>query len=173
MPPKRLRCDPAPRRFHGADGAPGGGGERVCIRAWSAMAAAVITLGTAAAAYEVPARGAPVRSAIMDALRPGAEALYGAPVQFVVDDLRVAGGVAFASVRAQRPGGLAIELERTPGFARGELDEEADWTLLQSLLRRTASGWSPAHLASMPSEAWWLDSGLCPEFGVVLPGDCR
>lgn len=147
----------------------------MCIRVWSAMGAAVISigLGTAAAAYEVPARGAPVRTAIMDALRPRAEALYGAPVQFVVDDLRVAGGVAFASVRAQRPGGLAIVLEQTPGFARGELEEEADWSLMQSLLRRSGSGWSPAHLASMPSEAWWLDSGLCPEFGAVLPGDCR
>ena len=55
-----------------------------------------------------PAPGTPERKAIMDALRPGFEALFGQPIQFKVNELRVAAGFAWASVHPQRPDGRDI-----------------------------------------------------------------
>jgi hypothetical protein len=127
----------------------------------------------AAPAYDVPARGTALRAAIMDALRPTAEAVYGPPVQFVVDDIRVAGSVAYASVRAQRPGGVGIVLEATPGFREGHLQHDFDWQVVQAILRGKGGKWSPVELVIMPSEAWWLDPELCTEFAAVLPSGCR
>ena len=69
---------------------------------------AALALPGAAQAWEEPARGTELRADLMDALRPMAEWDLGAPVEFVVLDLRVAGDVAFASVMAQRPGGAPI-----------------------------------------------------------------
>ena len=66
-------------------------------------------------------RGTALRAALMDAVRPHVEWRLGAPVQFVVRDLRVAGDVGFASLWPQRPGGAQIDLYQTPGYARGDL----------------------------------------------------
>ena len=55
-------------------------------------------------------RVAAPRAALMDALRPKVEWALGAPVQFVVYDLRRQGDLAFASVYPQRPGGADIDL---------------------------------------------------------------
>jgi hypothetical protein len=59
-----------------------------------------------------PQPGTPERKAIMDALRPRYEAVFGKPVVFKVETLRVASGFAFAVVHPQRPSGAPIE-ERT------------------------------------------------------------
>lgn len=67
-----------------------------------------------AAAWEVPARGSALRSDLMDAARPHAEWMLGAPVEFVVTELRVSGDLALAMLVPQRPGGGAIDVLRTP-----------------------------------------------------------
>ena len=56
-----------------------------------------------------PAPGSPERAAIMNALRPRYEDVFGPPIVFRVDALRVAAGFAFVVVHPQRPNGAPIE----------------------------------------------------------------
>ena len=56
-----------------------------------------------------PASGSPERAAIMDALRPRYEELFGKPIVFKVLTLRVAAGFAYVVVHPQRPNGSPIE----------------------------------------------------------------
>lgn len=95
--------------------------------------------GPAYAQVTTPPRGSPLRSAILDGLRPMVEAEVGKPVEFVVDDLRVLGEWAFALVTPQRPGGGAIPYTYTRYQARidaGVFDNQAT-----ALLRQTPAGW--------------------------------
>ena len=57
----------------------------------AAIALAIAPLS--ANAWEEPARGTALRGNLMDAVRPHAEWVLGAPVIFVVNDLRVSGDV--------------------------------------------------------------------------------
>lgn len=70
--------------------------------------------GAMAQSWSEPSRGTQVRKDLMSAIRPIAEWRLGAPVQFVVKDLRVAGDVGYGRLYAQRPGGAKIELNATP-----------------------------------------------------------
>lgn len=70
--------------------------------------------------FREPPKGSPERAAILDALRPAVEAEMRGSVEFVVTTMRVSPGWAFVQVEPQRPGGGAIDPERT-GF-RGESD---------------------------------------------------
>ena len=56
-----------------------------------------------------PAAASPERAAIMNALRPRYEALFGPPIVFRVEKLRVAAGFAFVVVHPQRPNGAPID----------------------------------------------------------------
>jgi hypothetical protein len=56
-----------------------------------------------------PPTGSPERAAIMDALRPRYEELFGKPIVFKVPTLRVAAGFAYVVVHPQRPNGSPIE----------------------------------------------------------------
>lgn len=137
------------------------------------MMMAAIWFGTGALAWEEPARGTADRKALMDALRPHAEWMLGAPVEFVVYELRRAGNVAFSSVDAQRPGGGEIDISSTPGGLRGELDEEyMDGSTLQALYRKVGNTWVAVHWAIGATDAWYADPMLCGEYRAVLPEIC-
>jgi hypothetical protein len=56
-----------------------------------------------------PPAGSPVRAAIMNALRPLYEDLFGAPIVFKVETLRVAAGFAYVVVHPERPNGAPID----------------------------------------------------------------
>lgn len=120
---------------------------------------------------ETPERGTDLRRSILDAVRPGAEDIYGAPVEFVVDDMRVAGDLAFVSLRAQRPGGQPIDIRTTPGFRANRLwpapgtPEE-----VQAVLSRSGDRWTLTSLVTQPTEAWWLSD--CATWGVLFPETC-
>ena len=62
------------------------------------LLALLLILATPALAWDTPARGTQLRSDLMNAIRPAVEADLGAPVIFVVQDLRYAGNVAFAAL---------------------------------------------------------------------------
>lgn len=128
--------------------------------------------GALAQGWTEPPRGSPERRALMDAIRPQAEALFGAPVEFVVEQLRVAGDVAFASVAAQRPGGGGIDVQGSPGWAAGYFLADADWTGGQALLRRGGAGWVAAEVVFGATDVWWADPRLCPEFRPVIADVC-
>lgn len=61
------------------------------------------------AEVRTPQPGTPERKAVLDALRPGFEALFGPPIEFNVHDMRIAAGFAWVSVHPQRPGGREID----------------------------------------------------------------
>ncbi|MRU16164.1 hypothetical protein FDP25_12050 [Roseovarius sp. A21] len=124
-------------------------------------------------AWEEPQRGTDTRSALMDALRPHAEWMLGKPVEFVVHSLRRSGDVGFASVRAQRPGGGMIEIARTPGAKRGQLDAEfMDGSSLQALYRKSGKTWVAVHWAIGATDVWYADPAFCPEYQAVIPEVC-
>ncbi|MBP7001376.1 hypothetical protein [Amaricoccus sp.] len=119
-----------------------------------------------------PPRGSPERRALMDALRPFAVSLFGAPVEFVVRSLRVSGDVAFASVVAQRPGGGPIAVQATPGWAAGYFLPDADWTSGQALYRRAGGGWVAVEALFGATDVWWSDSAHCAAFRPVIADVC-
>lgn len=127
----------------------------------------------AALAWTEPSRGSELRADLMDALRPMAEWNLGAPVEFVVTDLRVEGNVAFASVSAQRPGGAPIDLPATPAFARGELYLDVmDGTAIHALLQRSGRTWVAVHQSLGATDAWFTWDAYCPVWAPVLPEFC-
>ncbi|WP_306152758.1 hypothetical protein [Roseovarius sp. MMSF_3281] len=141
------------------------------MRNWLVLLA--VAVPGVALAWEEPQRGKKMRSAMMDALRPHAEWMLGAPVEFVVHSLRQSGDVGFASVHAQRPGGRAIDIARTPGAARGQLDAEyMDGSSLQALYRKSGQTWVAVHWAIGATDVWYADPALCPEYKAVIPEVC-
>ena len=123
--------------------------------------------------WSEPARGSATRSALMDALRPHAEWELGAPVEFVVGELRVAGDLAFAALAAQRAGGAAIDLRDTPGFLRGTLDPGMmDGTNIQALYRKSGATWVAEHHAIGATDVWFAWDPLCEEYRPVISDYC-
>lgn len=142
------------------------------MRWLSTAVLALWAVSAAAQGWHEPARGTAERRALMDAMRPQAELIFDAPVEFVVSRLRVAGDVAFASVVAQRPGGAAIYIQATPGWQSGYFMPDADWTAGQALLRRTGSGWAVAAMYYGATDVWWAEPIYCAQFRTVIPEAC-
>lgn len=110
---------------------------------------------------------------MMDAIRPQAEWNLGAPVEFVVDDLRVAGGVGYAVLSPQRPGGMAISFWDTPLYKRGQVNPEFyDGTTMHVLYVRSGDLWVAAHYSIGSTDVWWADPELCQTFKSVTPEFC-
>ncbi|MFZ5961884.1 hypothetical protein ACOXXX_02945 [Thalassococcus sp. BH17M4-6] len=130
-------------------------------------------LPVSALGWSTPDRGTATRAALMDALRPHAEWQLGAPVVFVVSDLRVQGDVAFGNLRATRAGGGEIDLYRTPDYRRGLIDPEyMDGPRYQALFRRSGDTWVAVHWALGATDAWWYNPEFCPLWQSVIPEVC-
>lgn len=127
------------------------------LPALARLAAAVLTLlalalPAAAQGAREPARGTPERAALMDAIRPLVEVRVGAPVEFVVVRLRVAGDWAFAILDPQRPGGGQIDPART---IYGEDAEYIDGLRTYALLVQANGRWNIVDYAVGPTDAFW------------------
>lgn len=136
---------------------------------------AAVMLATAAPAQEwrTPAKGSALRGALMDAIRPQAEWMLGAPVEFVVRDLRVAGDVAFAAVLPQRPGGQQIDPARTPMAARGEYAPDMfDGTHIEALYRKSGDTWVAVHWHMGATDVWYAWDMLCRDYAPVIREVC-
>lgn len=143
------------------------------MRIMFSLVLALVAAGSAATAWEEPARGTADRAGMMDALRPHAEWQLGAPVEFVVNDLRRAGDVGFANVTAQRPGGETIDINSTPAVRRGRRDPEyMDGTSLQALFRKSGRTWVAVHWAIGATDVWYAAPDFCPEYHAVIPEIC-
>lgn len=135
--------------------------------------AALLILSSPALAWDTPARGTDLRADLMDALRPLAEWNFGAPVEFVVTDLRVSGDVAFANLYAQRPGGGTISMATTPLVLRdGFSTDMMDGPTIQALLQKEGRMWVAVHHGVSPTDVWWAWDGFCPAWRQVLPDIC-
>ncbi len=147
-------------------------------RPWACATLAIILIsggGLSAAAqdYRTPQRGSEARTNILDALRPLAAWAFAPPVEFVVEDLRVSGDVAFAAVSAQRPGGGEINVAESPIVTR---DEEAaelvDGPRIRALLQKSGDMWVPVDYAVGPTDVWESWTGYCAVWSAVLPEYC-
>ncbi|TDE39683.1 hypothetical protein [Antarcticimicrobium sediminis] len=125
--------------------------------------------------WSEPQRGSNLRAALMDALRPHAEWLLGAPVQFVIHDLRVSGDLAFSSLSPQRPGGGEISLWQTPGSARGDLYPEGmeGGVAMRALYVRSGQTWVAVHWAIGASDVWYAYAPICAIWRPVIPEACQ
>lgn len=131
--------------------------------------------GALAQSWKEPARGTQVRKDMMSAIRPIAEWRLGAPVQFVIRELRVAGDVGYGKVYAQRPGGGAIDLATTPMSLRqgGAYFEEWEEPVMDVLYQKSGNMWVAVDWTLISNEAWWDTPDHCAVFGPVLPEWCR
>lgn len=128
----------------------------------------------AAAEYLEPARGTVTRQALMDAIRPHAEWHLGAPIEFVVDDLRVAGNVGFAALSPQRPGGAAIDVFQTPMYRRGQMEPEIqDGIYMHILYLKSGSTWVAVHYSVGATDVWFSDPEFCRDYRRVIPEYCQ
>ncbi|MDO6730861.1 hypothetical protein Q4577_12590 [Marinovum sp. 2_MG-2023] len=135
--------------------------------------ALLLATPTTAQEWTTPERGSVTRGALMDALRPHVEWELGAPVEFVVGELRLAGDLAFAAVAAQHPGGGVIDLTATPGFLRGTLDPDfMDGTNIQALYRKSGDTWVAVHHAIGATDVWFSWEPLCVEYRAVISDYC-
>lgn len=109
--------------------------------------------GLPAAAQMTPPRGSPLRAQLMDTLRPTVMAEIGGPIEFVVTDLRVMSPWAYAYVRPQRPGGTAIDWNRTKyrqDMAQGTMSDG-----VMALLRHDGARWQLVEYVIGPSDVAW------------------
>ncbi|MEM6550417.1 MAG: hypothetical protein AAF713_22230 [Pseudomonadota bacterium] len=120
-----------------------------------ALALTTTLVATAAPAWQEPPRGSETRSAMMDAVRPFAESDMGAPVIFIVRDLRVEGNLGFASLDPIRPGG-------------GTAGER-----VHALYQRSSVGWSVADWSVGATEEWWSAPEICAVWQSVIPEFCE
>ena len=138
------------------------------------VALCLASVSAFAQSYHTPEQGSETRQDILDAIRPLAEWSYGAPVEFLVGDIRVSGNVAFVTVRAQRPGGEAIDIFKTPAALRHETDPQAgNGPTLEALLQKSGRAWVTVRYGINSSEGWWYDPIYCPIWAPVLPDICK
>ena len=131
------------------------------VLAIAAAFAAIVTAASAPAAAQsgtvsataAPAPGSAQRRAILDALRPAIERQLGPDVEFVVRQMRVAGGWAFVMADPQRRGGRPIDGRRY--FANFE---DMDGLTVTALLR-FRRGWTLVDYAIGATDAWYCDDG--------------
>ena len=110
--------------------------------------AALALAGVAQAqSMHTPAPGSAERRAILDAMRPAVEADLGAPVEFVVEEMRVSGTWAFVHAEPQRPGGGAIPAPH---------NDFQDGNTTYAVLRRQSGRWRPLMVAVGPSDVAWV-----------------
>lgn len=124
--------------------------------------------------YFEPERGTALRADLMDAIRPIAEWRLGPPVEFVVQELRVSGDVAFAMLAPQRPGGGEIDMSATPLVRLFGADPEyMDGAAMQALFQKSGRIWVPVEYTIGATDAWWDWDIYCPLFTDVIPEVCR
>ncbi|WP_425074015.1 hypothetical protein [Sagittula sp. S175] len=142
------------------------------LRAAALSTSLVTLLAAPLAAWETPQRGSQTRSDLMDAMRPHVEWIFGAPLLFRVDDLRVQGDVAFAMLEPIRPDGSTMHRGDLM-LGRGADDIfEFGGPSVQVLYQRSGNTWVAVHWEIGASDAWWYWPELCPTWWSVIPEAC-
>ncbi len=126
-----------------------------------------------AQAWETPARGSADRRGLMEAMRPHAEALFGAPVEFVIQEARVDGTVALVMLQPQRPGGGAIDVARTPfGITESYDPDFMDGIRMDAFLQKSGGTWVMMDMAVGATDAWFASTSYCGVYAAVVPEAC-
>ena len=123
--------------------------------------------------YFEPKRGTTLRSSLMDAIRPHIEWELGQPIEFIVNELRASGNYALAFLSPQRPGGIKIDIFKTPGFQRGSLDPNyMDSTAVVVLYEKKRETWVAVHHSIGATDVWFSEPELCSQYQPVIPEFC-
>lgn len=119
-----------------------------------------------------PAKGHPERKAILDTVRPVAEAELGKPVEFVVGEFNISGSWAFVALNAQRPGGGKINAYQTP-FAERNGEEAVsmfDCCHVEAVLRKEQGVWRVLESGVGTTDIWYTN--WCSKVPQGLIGMC-
>lgn len=100
-----------------------------------------------------PQPGSPLRSAVLNGLRPVVEHELGGKVTFVVSQLRVLGNWAYVSAEPKRPGGAAIDWSATKFRKAWQADMMS--SLVLGLLKREGDHWKVVEYAIGPTDVAW------------------
>ncbi|MEM7500265.1 MAG: hypothetical protein AAF371_20070, partial [Pseudomonadota bacterium] len=122
--------------------------------------------------WEEPAWGTQLRRELMDAVRPIVERDLGAPVRFVVRQLRIDGDRGFGWLEPQRPGGRPIPFDETPLAAISRGSDAIDGTTVHVFYRREKGRWFAEEWSIGATDAWWAGDESCTEFRAVIPEYC-
>ena len=102
-----------------------------------------------------PPPGSPLRSAVLDALRPAIERRLGTPIEFKVQLIRVEGAWAFVVADPQRRGGKRIDGYKIFGEDFGNMDG----LRVDAVLRQRKGRWQIADYAIGATDVWYCDVG--------------
>lgn len=116
----------------------------------------------AAAAPRVIERGDPLRTILLDTLRPEVERDLGQKIIFIVDLLRVQDDWAFATLAPRTPSGASIDFSRTH-HAERQREGMLDGDTIYALLRRKGAGWQVVTWVIGPTDVTW--AGWSEEYG--------
>ena len=134
-------------------------------------AAALLFCGTAFA-WQEPPRGSDLRSDILGAIRSVAAVELNPPLEFIVNDLRHEGDIAFGSLQPQRPGGRAITWDSTAIAERGEPEDWYDGTRIHAFFQRIDGQWYVDDYSIGATDVWWFKSPLCDTYRSIIPEYC-
>ncbi len=101
-----------------------------------------------------PDRNNPLRTQLLDALRPTIQAETGGPVSFVVGIVNVMGEWAYVGATPVRRNGSPIDWRATKFKQAFEADMFSG--LVMALLRRDAKGWTVVEFVVGPTDVYWL-----------------
>lgn len=136
----------------------------------------VLPVSVLAQSWHEPARGSLERSQIMNALRSVIEWRLGAPVEFVVYELRSTGEQAFASLAPQRPGGARIDIRGAPIVRYWGDDasyyEEVGGIDVIAFLIREGDQWSVVDQSIGATDVWFASEPYCTVFSQLLFDYC-
>ena len=111
---------------------------------------AILALVTVSAANPVSSE----RKAVLDALRPAAEAKVGPDVEFVVQVLRIESGWAFVMADPQRKGGKPID-----GTRYFDDFGNMDGLRIDAVLKQERGRWRVVDYAIGATDVWYCDVG--------------
>ncbi|PRY77533.1 hypothetical protein CLV80_10512 [Yoonia maritima] len=130
----------------------------------------ILFVGSASAEPITPQPGTQLRRDVLDAARVAAEADLGAPVRFVVQELLVDAGRAFAILDAQRPDGSAVDLALTPlVLEQGRPIDLIDGPIFIGYLYQSDGRWITDDYVIGPTDVWWADGRFCAKYSAVVP----
>ena len=116
-----------------------------------------------------PEVGDPMRQTLLNAIRPAAEEVLGPPVVFDVIEMLVEGDRAFARLYAERPHGVAIDLEATPLIIDEGLSLDMfDGPRFEVFYHRQNGEWAVVTWEIGATDAWWFGYD-CANYGVFYP----
>ncbi|MEL7151863.1 MAG: hypothetical protein AAGK71_14090 [Pseudomonadota bacterium] len=135
-------------------------------------ALAALSFVTSANAWSEPPRGSELRSDILTAIRSVSATELNPPLEFIVNELRHDGDLAFGSLQPQRPGGAPITWDSTAIAERGEPEDWYDGTAIHAFFRRIEGQWYVDDYSIGATDVWWFKSPLCATYQRIIPEYC-